>query len=200
MVDSGMSNWDHLGEQFFVGMDPGTIDPPEQPVRIFTHRQNTASAGWIPSMLDGWHPGLMHNTVNTSNNRTVSEEEREEMTWTNPEARDIAREILSEKKKGALREEVEAAVSHLQEMIAGATCGSVFTFRKTGDNGKHYWYAAIKNGDRWYTTAQNPRQLDDDNAFIEWLITLEAWKSEGLELTAGSIPERQMLEATATES
>ena len=130
-----------------------------------------------------------------------TEEEVQEMSWTNPEARDIAREILSEKKKEALRGEVTAAVATLTEMVADAKCGSVFTFRKTNEeNGKHYWYAAIKNGDKWFTTAQSPRQLDNDEAFIEWLINLEAWKSEGLELTQGSIPEHRMLEATATDT
>lgn len=190
-----MSNWEHLGPHFFVGMDPGTIDPP-QPFRI-VHSSNSR---WIPSMIDGWHPGMGF-PGNRFQPDTHTEEEVQEMAWTNPEARDIAREILSEQKKEELRAEVTEAVRHLQEMVAGSSCGSVFTFRKTNEeNGKHYWYAAIKNGDRWYTTAQNPRQLDSDEAFIEWLITLEAWKSEGLELTAGSIPERPVLKATATET
>jgi hypothetical protein len=163
--------------------------------RVFT-TPNTS--GWIPSAIDGWHPGLMHYTAN----RNQTEEEVQEMGWTNPEARDIAREILSEKKREELRGEVTEAVAHLTELIEGATCGSVFTFRKTNEEtGKHYWYAAIKNGDRWYTTAQNPRQLDSDEAFIEWLITLEAWRSEGLELIPGSpFPQQQMIEATATDS
>lgn len=174
--------------------------------RGFVHLPSTAGiGGWIPSMLDGWHPGMglpaPGTRFSTGHDITYTREEVEEdMDWTNPQAGGIAREILTEQKKEGLREEVTAAVAHLQEMIAGASCGSVFTFRKSNESGKHYWYAAIKNGGKWYTTAQNPRILPDDEAFIEWLITLEAWKSEWLELTAGSLPEHPMLEATATDS
>lgn len=175
------------------------MKPPEpgytfegHPVRVV----NSDGTNWIPSLIDGWHPGMK-----TVLQLPPTPEEVQEMAWTNPEARDIAREILSEKKKEELRGEVTEAVQRLQELIGGSSCGSVFTFRKTNEeNGKHYWYAAIKNGDKWFTTAQNPRQLESDEAFIEWLITLEAWKSEGLELTQGSIPERPMLEATVVES
>lgn len=169
-------------------------DTPE-PVYTFEGHAISVNRAYIPSLIDGWHPDM--NNIP----RQPTPEERQEMTWTNPEARDIAREILSEKKKDELRVEVTEAVANLQEMVAGSACGSVFTFRKTNDGGRHYWYAAIKNGGKWYTTANNPRILDNDELFIEWLISLEAWKSEGLELQlpAGVSPERPVLETTATD-
>ena len=113
-------------------------------------------------------------------------EERQEMTWSNPEAADIAREILQDEKREGLREKITEAVAHYRAMLADAHCGSVFSFMKENDEGKHYWYAAIKNGDKWYTTAQNPRVIDNDDKLIEWLVGLGAHESKAAELTEGA--------------
>lgn len=119
-------------------------------------------------------------------NRIPSEEERQEMAWSDTDAQEIARDILREQKKEGLREKVTAAVAGYREMLAGANCGSVFSFMKVNEKGDHYWYAAIKNGGKWYTTAQSPRVLEDDDAFIEWLVLLQAYESEATELTQGA--------------
>lgn len=115
-----------------------------------------------------------------------TQEERQEMAWQNPEAADIAREILQNEMREGLREKVGEAVAHYREMLEGAHCGSVFSFMKENDEGKHYWYAAVKNGDKWYTTAQNPRVINSDDEFITWLIGLGAHESKAAELTVGA--------------
>ena len=132
----------------------------------------------------------------------ITEEERQEMEWSSPDARDIAREILSEEKREGLREKVTEAIAGYREMLADAHCGSVFSFMKKNDKGEHYWYAAIKNGGKWYTTAQSPRVLENDDALIEWLVLLQAYESEATELTAGAAHKALALgpvDTTATE-
>ena len=125
------------------------------------------------------------------------------MTWSNPEAADIAREILQDEKREGLREKITEAVAHYRAMLADAHCGSVFSFMKENDEGKHYWYAAIKNGDKWYTTAQNPRVIDSDDAFITWLVGLGAHESKATELTQGAAKTALALgpiEASSTDA
>ena len=129
-------------------------------------------------------------------------EERQEMQWQNPEAADIAREILTDAKREGLREKITEAVAHYREMLEGAHCGSVFSFVKENDEGKHYWYAAIKNGDKWYTTAYSPRVINSDDEFITWLVGLGAHESKASELTVGAAHEALALgpiETTATD-
>lgn len=128
---------------------------------------------------------IIHNPFTTTKPEPT-EEERQEMSWTNPEAKSIAQEILSEQRREAMRAEVTTAVSTLQEMIADASEGAVFSFRKTSeDSGKHYWYACVKCEDGWHTTASRDRYFKTDESFIEWLVSLEAWRAERLALTAG---------------
>lgn len=126
-------------------------------------------------------------------------EERQEMAWTDQEAASLAKEILQEERREGLREKVSAAVAHYRELLAGATCGSTFTFMKTNEKGEHYFYACVKNADVWYTTAQNPRTIDTDEKFIEWLIGLGAHESAYAELSAGAgHKELGPIDATAT--
>lgn len=143
----------------------------------------------LPSMLNGWYPGKI--TTNKD----------DDMAFTNPQAAEIAREILDEETKGKLRERVTEAVATLREQITGAACGSVFSFRKDNDQGKHYWYAAIKNGDKWYTTAGDIRggrlTLDSDEDFITWLIGLEVYDSPSSTFALGP-KESIAIEASAT--
>lgn len=114
------------------------------------------------------------------------EEKEEDMSFTNPAARELARELLTDKSKRDLREVVEAAIDNLSALVADTDCDSTLTFMKTNDEGQHYFYAAVKNGDKWYTTAQAPRILEDDDALIEWLIGLEIWEAPQLEVTPPS--------------
>jgi hypothetical protein len=120
----------------------------------------------------------------------------------NPHAQDLAREILDNRTTAGLRDKVEAAVAHLTELVADTQCGSTLTFMKVTDNGKHYFYAAVKNGEKWYTTAQNPRVLEDDDRLIEWLIGLEIWEAPQLEVTTSRHAHELSapIETTATES
>ena len=142
------------------------------------------------------------NVFTEVNRKQLSQEEKQEMAWTNPEARDIAREIIHEEKREGLREKITEVVANYRKMLEGAHCGSVFSFMKLNDEGKHYWYAAIKNGGKWYTTAHDPRVLEDDDALITWLVALEAYESEASELTVGAAHTALALgpiDSTATE-
>jgi hypothetical protein len=139
-------------------------------------------------MIDGWHPGL--GTV------TIKQQDKDnDMAFTNPQAAEIAREILDEKTRGELRSTVEAAVAELTTFLMDTDCGSTLTFVKHNDQGKHYYYAAVKNGGKWYTTAQSPRVIEDDDALIEWLIGLEIYTAPQLELKATAFPESHVIEA-----
>lgn len=112
------------------------------------------------------------------------EEKEEDMSFTNQAARELAEELLADQSKRGLRETVETAIENLKALIADTDCGSTLTFMKTKDDGKqHYFYACVKNGGKWYTTAQNPRVLEDDNALIAWLIGLEIYEAPMLEVT-----------------
>ena len=173
---------------------------------------NNNGTNWIPSMIDGWHPGMegkqafppLLNSYDSQFFTALKQqtpEEVQEMAWSNPEAADIAREILTDAKREGLREKITEAVADYRKMLEGAHCGSVFSFMKESDDGKHYWYAAIKNGDKWYTTA-NPRILNSDDEFITWLVGLGAHESKASELTVGAAHEALALgpiEATAVE-
>lgn len=131
-----------------------------------------------------------------------TEEEKQEMEWVNREAAEVAADILSDERKSAMKEAVAAAVAHFREMLEGASCGSVFRFRKDNDEGKHYWYAAIKSGKAWYTTANTgPRVLEDDDALIHWLISLGAHEAPA-DLSQGEAHVKELagpIETTATE-
>lgn len=105
------------------------------------------------------------------------------MTFTNPNAAKLAREILDDEEKEQLKEVVTAAVTELRVLVADTKCGSTLTFKKESDDGKHFFYAAVKSGSKWYTTAHAPRVLDSDDDLIEWLIGLEIYKRPQLELT-----------------
>jgi hypothetical protein len=122
-----------------------------------------------------------------------------DMSFTNPQAAEIAREILDEQTKGDLRERVTAAVAHLTELIKDTTDGSVLTFAKVSDGGKRFHYATVKSGGHWYTTSERPRVLHNDGQLIEWLIGLEIYEDNQLELRPGA-PVSVAIEATATES
>lgn len=228
LYNRGVVDWSHLGDRFFVGMDPGTIDPPGQVVRGANSSWGGgggggASGGGMGTIFVGGGSGGRGNggsafrqlyeqgwvmpedfigrELKINIKKEPIEEESREMSWTNPEARSIAQEILAEQRKEEMKAEVTAAVGTLQAMLDGAQDGSVFTFRKTNEKtGTHYWYAAIKSDGCWFTTAQNPREIPSDELFIEWLVGLEAWKSEALELTPASVIKRPMLDATSTES
>jgi hypothetical protein len=114
-------------------------------------------------------------------NRKPTEEERAEMSWTNPEAATLAREILTQEKMDALRDRVTEEVAQYRVLLAGANCGSVFSFKKTHpeDASKHYWYAAIKSGDAWYTTARDKRVIESDEALID--VSIETVRDVGVE-------------------
>lgn len=132
-----------------------------------------------------------------------SEETDMPASWSNQAAADLAREILQDKSKGELKDRVEQAVVHLQELISETECGATLTFVKTKDEGKkHYFYAAVKNGEKWYTTAANPRILENDDALITWLIGLEIWEAPQLDIRRNSYHAElaSPIEATATES
>lgn len=136
--------------------------------------------------------------------RRPTKEERQEMSWQNPAAAKLAREILNDKTEGALREKVTEAVAHLSELVADTECGSTLTFMKTNDDGKHYFYACVKNGERWYTTAQAPRVLDSDDELIEWMIGLEIFEPAQLEVQASkhvhALAAGAPIEATAVDA
>lgn len=155
---------------------------------------------YIPSMLDGWHPGRPINEsafgliIDTS-----TDKDNDMPSFTNPAAAALAREILDKDVKDRLRTRVEGAIVNLRTQLAGANCGSVFSFRKENDQGKHYWYAAIKNGGRWYTTAQAPRVLQNNEEFIEWLIGLEIFDIEDKHFTLGPDETPRAIEAVAVE-
>lgn len=122
-------------------------------------------------------------------------------TFYNQDAQDLAHEILSDKTRDELRGRVEATIARLQDLIEGTSCGSTLTFKKENDEGKHYYYAAVKNGGRWYTTARDPRVLESDDQLIEWLIGLEIWdSSNSIALGSGSESEHLPIETTAEES
>lgn len=119
----------------------------------------------------------------------------------NPDAQDLAREILSDKNKESLRGKVSEAVAHLQKLISDTECGATLTFMKVAEKGQHYFYAVVKNGQKWYTTAQSPRILNNDDQLIEWLIGLEIFEVPQLQVTASQhTAELAPIEATATES
>jgi hypothetical protein len=134
-------------------------------------------------------------------NRKPTEEERAEMSWTNPEAATLAREILTQEKMDALRDRVTEEVAQYRVLLAGANCGSVFSFKKTHpeDASKHYWYAAIKSGDAWYTTARDKRVIESDEALIEWLISLGAMEAQH-ELTAGETHATPAIDASSSDA
>ena len=174
--------------------------------------------GWIPSLIDNWHPGMSGaswpNSVGGGGTfytggdggGTVRIKYQEptdkdnDMAFTNPQAAEIAREILDEQTKGELRSTVEAAVHELTNLLADTDCGSTLTFVKHNDGGQHYYYAAVKSGGKWYTTAERPRVLRDDAAMIEWLIGLEIYAGTQLELHASSTHEPHAIEASAVEA
>lgn len=149
------NRFNHLGDRFFHGIVPGSVDPP------------------IPNLQYYVRPIFNLQTP----------EEKEMSSFINQAAQELAREFLSDRTKTELRGKVEQAVEHLQELVSDTQCGSTLTFMKTNEAGNHYFYAAVKNGERWFTTAQNPRILDDDDHLIEWLIGLEIWEAPQLQLT-----------------
>lgn len=152
---------------------------------------------FIPSMLDGWHPGMAGTHI------TITRQDKDNdmaNSWTNPDAAEIARDILRDKTKGALRGRVEAAVEALQALVSDTQCGSTLTFMKTLDGGGHYFYAAVKNGDKWYTTANNPRVIQGDDDFITWLIGLEIYETDQIEIAPSAHLHALPVETTATES
>lgn len=124
------------------------------------------------------------------------------MPFHNPHAQDLAREILHDRTTTGLRAKVEGAVEHLTELVAETGCGSTLTFMKEGEDGTHYFYAAVKNGETWYTTARDPRVLHGDDELIAWLVGLEIWEAPQLELTPSRHGKElsNPIEATATDS
>lgn len=130
---------------------------------------------------------------------TADQTKDNDMSFTNPQAAEIAREILDEQTKGDLRERVTAAVAHLTELVKDTNDGSGLTFVKVADNGKRFHYVTVKSGGHGYTSAERPRILHNDGQLIEWLIGLEIYEDNQMELRPGA-PVNAAIEATATES
>lgn len=79
---------------------------------------NSNGTNWIPSMIDGWHPGLLGSPgMKAFRLDLPTQEEVQEMTWSNPEAADIAREILTDAKREGLREKITEAVADRRKYL-----------------------------------------------------------------------------------
>jgi hypothetical protein len=200
---ANMTDFDHLGDLFWTGAEPGSVEPPERRPRYYiTQDQHTRP----PDMYERFRQEYQRGIITTDQiqihwTNPLTEEQVQDMSWQNPQAAQLAREILDEETRSKLKETVTEAVRALREQLTDAPCGSVYSFMKTNDKGDHYWYACIKNGGKWYTTAQNPRVLQDDNQLIEWLISLEVYESPVAELTPGhGHADAAAIEATSTES
>jgi hypothetical protein len=121
-----------------------------------------------------------------------------DMKYTNEEAKKLANEILAERRTEGLRERVEAAVTHLTELFAGAGDGSVFSFAREFDE-KTWHYAAIKSGGKWFSTGNvTALQAATDDELITWLIGLEIYAESDM-LAVAKTTQPALIEGTATD-
>lgn len=121
-----------------------------------------------------------------------------DMKLVNTEAQDLAAEILSGRRTEGLRERVEAAVTHLSGLFAGAGDGSIFSFGRDV-SGRTYHYAAIKSGGKWFSTGNSTAlKGGDDDELITWLIGLEIYGADDL-LAIDTVTVPALIEGTVVD-